>query len=123
MDQFMEYAIRGFSEGLSEQLGSIRDQHLRISWINYVHSRFQGMTGTAAKRRRNLVLALSDQDQPVPRSQIGEISPRVAREYANASQKMISRDLNYLIEMELVERARSGYSARKQLMQAFLNSG
>ncbi len=123
IDQFMEYAIRGFSEGLSEQLGSIRDQHLRISWINYVHSRFQGMTGTAAKRRRNLVLALSEQDQPVPRSQIGEINPRVAREYANASQKMISRDLNYLIEMELVERTRSGYSARKQLMQAFLNSG
>ncbi len=123
IDQFMEYAIRGFSEGLSEQLGSIRDQHLRISWINYVHSRFQGMTGTAAKRRRNLVLALSEQDQPVPRSQIGEINPRVAREYANASQKMISRDLNYLIEMELVERTRSGYSARKQLMHAFLNSG
>lgn len=120
MDQFMEYAIRGFSEGLSEQLATIRDQHLRISWINYVHGRFQGMTGNAAKRRRNLVLALSEQDQPVPRSQIGEINPRVAREYAHASQKMISRDLNYLIEKELVERTRSGYSARKQLMQAFL---
>ena len=120
MDQFMEYAIRGFSEGLSEQLASIRSQHLQISWINFVHEQFQGMTGTAAKRRRNLVLALSEQDQPVPRSQIGEVSPRVAREYANASQKMISRDLNYLIEMELVERTRSGYSARKQIIQAFL---
>lgn len=122
MDHFMEYAIRGFSEGLSEQLASIRDQHLRISWINFVHTRFQGMTGTAAKRRRNLVLALSEQDQPVPRSQIGEINPRVAREYANASQKMISRDLNFLLKMELVERTRSGYSAKKQLMQAFLTS-
>ena len=122
MDHFMEYAIRGFSEGLSEQLASIRDQHLRISWINFVHTRFQGMTGTAAKRRRNLVLALSEQDQPVPRSQIGEINPRVAREYANASQKMISRDLNFLLKMELVERTRSGYSAKKQLMQAFLIS-
>jgi len=123
MDEFMEYAIRGFSEGLTEQLASIRDQHLRISWINFVHAQFQGMTGTAAKRRRNLVLALSEQDLPVPRSQIGEINPRVAREYANASQKMISRDLNYLRKMDLVERTRSGYSAKKQLMQAFLTSG
>ncbi len=123
MDHFMEYAIQGFSEGLSEQLASIRDQHLRISWINFVHVQFQGMTGTAAKRRRNLVLALSEQDQPVPRSQIGEINPRVAREYANASQKTISRDLNAVKKMGLVERTRSGYSANKQLMQAFLTSG
>ncbi|MYG16682.1 MAG: Fic family protein [Gemmatimonadetes bacterium] len=122
MDQFMEYAIRGFSEGLSEQLASIRSQHLQISWISYVHEQFQGMTGTAAKRRRNLVLALSEQDQPVPRSQIGEINPRIAREYANASQKMISRDLNYLIEMKLVERTIRGYRARKERMQAFLTS-
>ncbi len=120
MDKFMEYTIRGFSEGLSEQLASIRDQHLQISWINFVHEQFQGLTGTAAKRRRNLVLALSEQDQPVPRSQISELNPRVAREYANASQKMISRDLNYLRKMDLVERTRSGYSAKKQLMQAFL---
>ncbi len=120
MDKFMEYAIRGFSEGLSEQLASIRDQHLQISWINFVHEQFQGLTGTAAKRRRNLVLALSEQDQPVPRSQISELNPRVAREYANASQKMISRDLNYLRKMDLVERTRSGYSAKKQLMLAFL---
>lgn len=120
MDHFVEYAIRGFSEGLSEQLTSIRSQHLHIAWINYVHEQFQRLTGSAAKRRRNLVLALSEQDQPVPRSQIDEMNPSVAREYANASQKMISRDLNALREMDLIERTRGGYKAKKQIMQAFL---
>lgn len=120
MDNFVEYAIRGFSEGLSEQLTSIKTQHLHIAWINYVHEQFQRLTGAAAKRRRNLVLALSEQDQPVPRSEIDEIDARVAREYANASQKMISRDLNALRKMDLIKRTRKGYKANKQIMQAFL---
>ncbi len=120
MDYFLEYAIRGFSEGLSEQLTSIRDQHLQIAWINYVHGQFQGLTGTASKRRRILVLALSEHDHPVPRSQISEINPRVAREYATASQKMISRDLNALRKMDLVQRSKGGYKAKKQIMKAFV---
>ena len=119
-DLFMEYAIRGFSEGLSEQLETIREQHLRIAWNNYVHEMFQGLTGTAAKRRRNLVLALSACDTPVPRSEILELNPTVARDYANASQKMIIRDLDAVMEMDLVERTAEGYRAMKQIMRAFL---
>lgn len=119
MDHFLEYAIRGFSEGLSEQLETIREQHLRIAWRNYVHEQFQGLAGTSAKRRRNLVLALSACDDPVPRSEILELNPTVARDYANASQKTIIRDLKAVRQMGLVERTAKGYKAMKQIMRAF----
>ena len=120
MDHFLEYAIRGFSEGLSEQLETIKEQHLEIAWTNYVHEKFQRLAGTAAKRRRNMVLALSACDTPVPRSEILELNPTVARDYANASQKMIIRDLNAVMKMDLVERTAEGYRAMKQIMRAFL---
>lgn len=120
MDHFLEYAIRGFSEGLSEQLETIKEQHLEIAWTNFVHEKFQKLAGTAAKRQRNMVLALSACDTPVPRSEILELNPTVARDYANASQKMIIRDLNAVMKMDLVERTAEGYRAMKQIMRAFL---
>jgi Fic family protein len=38
---FIHYAIRGFVDGLSEHLQTVREQQWDISWVNYVHEKMQ----------------------------------------------------------------------------------
>ena len=44
---FVEYATRGFVEGLREQLGMIRDQQWDVTWENYVHDIFREKNSTS----------------------------------------------------------------------------
>jgi len=67
-----------------------------------------------------LVIDLSYQDKPVSPSKIRYISPGIAEAYANKTNKTIKRDLNFLIEIGLIDKTRNGYKARKETMLAFL---
>jgi DNA-binding transcriptional ArsR family regulator len=99
---FIEYALRGFVDGLKEQLLLIKGQQLHIAWRDYIYAHFKDKDSPADKRRRHLILDLSDGFEPVSLTHIGEISPRVAREYAKKSHKTLRRDVKTLEEMGLV---------------------
>ena len=116
----MHYAVQGFRDGLHEQLDFILGQRLQITWENYVYDRFRGRGGAANERRRNLVLDLSRQPDPVPRNRVSEITPRIARAYSRLTEKALTRDLNELVKMDLVVREARGYRTRWELMLKFL---
>lgn len=114
----LAYAAKGFVEQLQQQLESVHDWILRATWTNYVHSLFTDPTVTA-KRQRDLVLALPSDDF-IPRAKLTALTPSLAQAYATKKSKTVTRDLNALEQMELIERSPKGIRARREIMLSFM---
>lgn len=118
---FVNYAIEGFLDGLRSQLRVIRDQQWSVAWENFVHEAFKEKNSPSDKRRRDLILDLSKQKDPVPLANLTQVSARIAAMYARKTGKTLSRDLSTLIRMKLLHKDEHGkYSARRELILAFL---
>ncbi len=115
---FLHYAAQGFVGELQQQLNDVHELIVRATWTNYVHSMFPGRTVTA-RRQRDLVLALPP-DQFVPRANISTMTPQLAEAYANKKSKTVTRDLNALDKLELIERGPKGIRARREVMLSFM---
>jgi Fic family protein len=117
---FISYAVQGFLDGIRDQIKRVREQQLIVAWENYVHDRFgESRPSKTQKRRRDLVLELSKHEW-VDVAKIELLSPRIAREYAAAGNRMVQRDLNELAQMKLIERRHGKVLALKHLIQAFI---
>jgi len=122
MHEFVAYAIQGLVDQLKEQLGVIRKMQWDTTWKNYVYERF-GKGSPTHLRRRRLVLELSQLTGDggwVSRSDIPDLSARLAREYSVKTPKTLSRDINAVVKMGLVERSGRKVRARKGMILAFL---
>ena len=122
MIDFISYAVEGLADQLREQLQVIRDLQWDTTWRNYVYERF-GKGSATHLRRRRLVLELSKitKDEGWVRvSEIPNLTPRLAREYAERTSKTLARDLNALLKMNLIQRAPRLVRANKRLILAFL---
>lgn len=126
MLDFIAYAVQGLVDQLRRQLEVIRNLQWDVTWRNYVYEQF-GKTSPATARRRRLVLELSKVDQDngwVRVSDIPQLSPRLAAAYAKKTRKTLSRDVNAIERMNLVQRKKQGQThfvrANKRLILAFL---
>jgi Fic family protein len=117
---FILYAVQGLFDGLVEQLDTIWEQQWDIAWRNYVHELFKDKNSDSDTRRRHLVLDLSLKKDAVPLSKIPEISQRLMRSYAHKTSKTLTRDMNYLKGLDLIEHTSSGYRARKEQILTYL---
>jgi len=117
---FIRYAVRGFVDGLKEQLDRVRAQTMRVSWESYIHDVFKDRGGAAQERRRCLVLDLSGQAEPVPVTRIKLLTPRLAEFYAKKNQKVIYNDLKELVALGLLRQIDGGYLANTGIILAFL---
>lgn len=117
---FLIYAVQGLLDGLRGQIGEVRSHQLDVAWENYVYERFgDKKTSTTQKRRRDFVLELSRFDW-VSVAGLEELTPKIARFYSAAGDRMLQRDLNAVADMALVERRYGKVRARKNIIQAFL---
>ncbi len=114
---FCMYALRGLVDQLREQIQFIRDEQIKLFWQNHVH-RTLGESETG-RRRQHLVLDLSLQSGPVPKSKLTDVSPRVARDFARKDEKTLSRDLVELERLKLIEKDDNGYRARIETVLAY----
>lgn len=122
MSDFVAYAAQGLVDQLREQLKVIRNLQWDTAWENYVYQRF-GKGAEAHLRRRRLVLDLSKVTENrgwVQVKDIPDLSPRLARAYADKTEKTLSRDLNELKRMELILRKGRKVKANKDIILAFL---
>lgn len=122
MHDFIAYATQGLVDQLKEQLGVIRNMQWETTWKNYVYERF-GKGSPTHLRRRRLIIELSQFSENggwVNRSDIPELSARLAREYSSKTAKTLSRDINAVIKMGLAEKSGRKVRARKGMILAFL---
>lgn len=118
---FVAYAVQGFRDGLVEQLKYIFKQVLDTSWENYVYEEFKEhkRSEKSTKRMRTLVLELSKKGEPVPKELLVALSPKVIDYYKQGSAKMLSRDINELIRLDLIVKTDKGYRAKMEKMLGF----
>jgi Fic family protein len=117
---FLSYAIEGFIDGIREAIGMVRVQQIQVAWVNYVHERFTSLPNTGASaRQRALVLAMP-MGESVRRDDLEGLTPKIAKLYAAAGPRVLSRDLNRLGSLGLVYRSRRGFRANAEIVQAFL---
>jgi len=118
---FLAYAAQGFLDGLHDQLELIREQQWNVTWEKYVHDAFKDKWGENQDRKRRLVLDISrDSAERVPVSKLTELTPRTAKAYSKRTRRTLSRDINELLEMGLIDLNNDGVRARKELILAFL---
>lgn len=118
---FLTYAVAGLFDGLQSQLKFIREQQIDVHWRNYVYELLSNSQGSeATDRQRRLILDLSRKREPVPKSELTNVSPRVAATYAKKTPKTLSRDINKLKELKLIREDEGGFVANIELILAFL---
>lgn len=120
LKDFLAYALRGFVDSLKEQLDLIRKQQMRVTWLNYVHETLGRLKSVTEERRRHLVLDLTAKGEPVPVSELPNVSVRVAREYTNVSERTLARDVKDLIDQQYLVKVKGGVRANEARITAFL---
>lgn len=118
VSSFIEYALRGFIDGLEEQLEWIKAQQWSISWRDFIHATFKDKESDVDTRRRHLALDL--RFEPVSLVRVREISPRVAKDYANKSDRTLRRDIKALEELGLVKVEDGTVRTKMESILAFL---
>ena len=118
---FIQYALQGLKDGLDEQLQTIRAQQFHVFWMNHVHSSFRHKVNPTDMRRRQLVVDLSEETEPVPIVRLRYLSPRIAEAYAGKTDRTIQRDVTVLESMNLIRRNSGGVEINRELMSAFLS--
>ena len=120
LQPFLRYAVRGLVDGLRSQLHFVWEQQWDITWRNYVHELFQHKSSASDVRQRHLALDLGTKRDWVNVGDIDELTPRLAKAYANKTPKTVQRDLNVLAGMKLIDREPRRVRARRELIFAFL---
>ncbi len=119
LNPFLLYAVRGFADGLAEQLEVIRKQQLELAWRDHVHELLADSNGKVVQRQRHLVLSLPA-DRSVPISELSQRSAKVAADYANLSRHAMTRDIENLLQAELVIKDALGIRANLTKLSAFM---
>ena len=117
---FLHYAVEGMVDGLQYQLRLIWKQQFQDRWEQFVYQAFGHTNSETDVRRRRLVLDLSKRDEAVPQGELRRVSPAVAEAYAGKTSKTVTRDVNALLELDLIERVAEGLRPRSRMILAFL---
>ncbi len=124
LTEFLDYAIQGFRDGLLETLEIIQENQLQITWRNYVYGIFDnkkttGKASIAIKRRRNLILRIPI-DHYITEKEISELHPSIIRGYSELSPRTLSRDLDELENLGLLDKKKEGYRAKVEVLRKFM---
>ena len=117
---FLQYALQGFVDGLQGQCDEIQGYQLGIAWEHFIYDVFaQVPRSSAMQRRRRMVIELGRQKEFISKAELTDLSPSIARDYANKTEKTLTRDLNWLAQQGLIVRQGRQYWANKAFMRAF----
>jgi Fic family protein len=125
INQFTNYALQGFVDGLKEQILLIRNQQWDVSWINYIYECFED-SGKAAKRQRDILIALTyAPEDGVPIEVVPILTPKLAKEYKPLNPRTVDRDIRELQESDFVSVKKDSkgikrVKAKKEKILAFL---
>jgi len=104
LTSFVEYALKGYHDGLQEVLRTIQQSNIEVAWRHLVFSRFAELPykkKSVFKRRRMLALALPP-DRDITAREATVLTTELARAYAKVTERSALRDLRELMQLELV---------------------
>lgn len=123
---FIEYALEGFVDELSDMLMDIGSMQVQAIWRDHIRSCFPAQSTSAQQRQMRLALDLTDRcvGQPVLLEMARAVSAGIEREYCALSDGELSDDLDALVRMDLLIHDEHGYQPNPALMMSlFGNSG
>lgn len=116
---FLTYATQGLVDGIRDQIQSVREQQLEVTWASFINNTLSRYPSSPARdRQRDLVLAMP-LGATVSRDQMPGLSPEVAMSYARTGPRTLSRDLNRLKNAQLLTRTSEGWMANHAIVEAF----
>lgn len=84
-------------------------------WVGYIRAQFQGKTGPAAERRMKLAHSLPP--NPVHRREIPTLTHGLTQTYSDKTAQTLTRDLNALKRMGLIEQTSEGIRAKTETLR------
>lgn len=117
--RFLTYCATGFVDGLSEQLRWIYDRQFRLTWHEYVGSQVTGRDPDMRERRALIAEVLLFRE-PVAKKDIPRLTPRLAEIYAASGPKTLTRDLNELVAIGLVQVVDGRYQTDEAVLMTLL---
>lgn len=118
--RFLSYAVAGFVSGLTEQLDWVYKRQFRLTWDEYVLTHVTGRDAAMRDRRTLVASELLFRSAPVPRDEIPDLSPLLARTYAKTTSRTLARDLEELVSIGLLRESADGYEANSAVLIALL---
>ena len=117
---FLLYSLQGFVDGLRNQSRFIEGVQLKLAWEHFVYGEFRRIpASTAMRRRREVTLVLGLVEASIRKREIPDLSPDLARLYADRTDKTLTRDMNWLVKHDFLEKGDDGYRAKVEMMRAF----
>lgn len=108
MYRFLEYAVRGFVDEMSEQLESVWNHQWNIAWRDFLHESLKG-DDSSIRRKRHLVLDITNTERRVQANELLQLTARIANDYSKLTYKTLSRDLKSLVADEYLVHDEEGY--------------
>lgn len=112
---FLLYALQGFVDELSKQIERLLKSVQQHMWAGYIRENFQTNIDPTSQRR--IILARNLPAKPIQRKQLLTLNREIALTYSNKSAQTVTRDLNALKRMGLVEQTSEGIRAKTETLR------
>jgi Fic family protein len=120
VNDFINYALQGFVDGLHSQIDSIQGSQFKVHWINNIHNSFHGKHADSDERKKELILEISMSNSfEFSFNAIRHLTPRIAEMYAILTDKTLKRDMDDLVQMGFLEFNKKEYSINLNLLQIY----
>jgi len=124
LSAFIEYALEGFRDGLEKIIRIIHRERTEATWNNYVHDfiekmQDEGKTRDTLRRLRQLAYYIPA-DRFYGIDEIRIIHIKIAEVYRKLNQITLRRDLNLLVDKNLLKTEKNKYRANYELLHDLL---
>lgn len=107
LQPFLSYALRGYLDGIREQILLIQNSQYDIMWNQFTYEIFDSQPHTSTnKRQRALALYINTWTSP-QKITLDTLPPTLFLYYRGKTQKCLQRDINKLISLGLIHRETS----------------
>jgi len=125
LSAFIQYALEGFRDGLENIIKIIHQDQVELTWNNYVHDVIEkmedeGKNPKTCRRIRQLAYYIPA-DRFYTTEEIKFINPKIAKDYLKLNWITLRRDLDILVEKELLVMDKNKFCANYKLLNNFFS--